>query len=485
MIDLVTLALIAATGWGVAPNPPAVPQPDFVTPVDYLAWYDEATRYAATDNALTRYGVLFYGAADNPLPKLAPAPDTFAARDLEKLFKVPLHWEPERKRGLAQWTQRVGGRFSHVILGARDHEFYATRRRPDLELLADLTPPALGNARWVCQALFASAWQVRESTIFADQLNDAMRASLILARHVGQGATLDEQLFAAGHRRFVYDQIRRSLNSPLHAAEQWEDVVATLEKYDRRSIPADYARSMHFAEVAALQLLQHFCMQTGDDGQPKLTGKINMDRVNAYVEREYPGGRFKPAGIERLADADPRELARQIHAYYAGAREILNLAVAGDVSERVTRLEGGILGAHPELNLLISPLGLSVRSAFRTEAERRLTYVFLRMAIQFKYTDEWPVSIAKFVPEDDRMRGIDPYTGKAFLLRKVGPTQIPYSVGPDGQDDGGDERNDIIVWGRVAPEAYYRGKKNTDDANSNGAPTPAKIPAGAAQADPE
>jgi len=456
---------IIETDWGVAPEPPAVPQPDFVTPVDYFAWYDSAVAHAAKENALARYGVFLYGDNETPAQNLEPPADTQAAQDMEKLLEAPLHWYPEENRGLIKWMQGIERRFMHVFVGAEEYRFYSTRRPPELQLLNNLEGPALGNGRTIGKMLFLRAFRVEKDELDADRLESAIAANLVYARHIAQGSLLDEQLFAIGQHAFVYDMIRRSLNSPVHVAEQWENVVEVLERFDSRPLTLDHARSLYFEEARALQLLQYFCTPGGKSS--KLSDKVQMDVVNAYAGWKYPPGRFRPKAIDKLADADPRDLAMTIHAYYEGMRALLRQPHVADLPVRITALEEKTLGLHPELDLLVPSIGMAVQTTFHTEAQRRLVYLFLKMAIAFKYTGTWPDALDKLTGARVAESRIDPYSGKDMKLRPVTITFIPYSVGADGKDDDGDESKDVIYWGRVAQEAYFRGQA---DVSSNGAP---------------
>jgi len=460
---------IIETGWGVAPEPKPVPQPDFEKVVDYIAWFDDAQSYAANDNALSRYGIFLYGDDAGVAKSLAPQADTFAAKDLAKLMEQPRHWSPEEKRGLTQWMHNVERRFTRVLLEANQHQYYATRRTPDLTLLVDIQAPALGNARTIGQMLIARSWRVRDGSIDADMLPEALIANFVIARHFSQGATFEEQLFASGQRDFIYDLIRRSLDSPVHTAHQWQEVISALEKYDDRPITHDFARGLFFAEAAALQLLQHFCTTVDSNGFVAVAPKIQDERVREYAARRYPGGKFAPPGIDQLSGADPKALAARIHEYYSAMRSLLTQRDATGLATNVARVES-TLTDHPGVGLLVTPVGMSVQTVYRTEAKRRLAYLYLKMAIDFKFTGSWPDSFDKLTGSRVAESRIDPYSGQDMHFLTIGPARVPYSIGPDGNDDNGDSNKDIIYWGRVSQEAYFHTQKNAD---SNGEPAAA------------
>lgn len=453
--------------WPLAPMPPQPPLPDFEMPVDYLAWYRAATAYAADSNALNLYGIFLYGDDNARAKPLAPEADSAAAKDLARMLENPTPWYPEEYRELIEWMVPVERQYAQVVEEATKTPHYASRLDPAVELLVRQSPPALGNARTIGQVLIARAWRVERNTIDADRLAQSLANNLVLARHIGEGATLEEQFFGSGHRNLVYRHIRRALYSPAHTAYQWLDVAAALEMYDNVPVPQELARGLCFFEAAALQLVQELCTERPEGASAKLTPRFNMDAVNAYAEFKYPGGRFRPASVEQLAQADPRELAKVIHAYYDGMRQLLAEPIARNIATRVNELQESTLGAHPELAMIVTPIGLPVQAAFRTEAERRLAYVFLKQAIDFKFTGVWPDALDKIEGARAKESRIDPYSGQDMHLLKVFEAYVPYSVGPDGIDDGGNETTDIVFWGRVSEEAFLH---NPKPASTNGLP---------------
>ncbi|MCB9850973.1 MAG: hypothetical protein H6817_09755 [Phycisphaerales bacterium] len=471
MTAVLVSLFIAATGWGVAPDPPPVPQLTFDEPVDYIAWYDEAASYAANGNALNSYGVFLYDNPQQRLGNLAPDHGTFADRDLRKRMEVPMHWNTDEHLGLAKWAYYLERRFAHVAIEAGKYEYYATRRNPNQAMLCQLNAPLTANARLISQMLVVRAWRADGGSVDPKLLPIALQTSMIMARHLGQGFTIDEQLFANGQHAFVYDQIRRSMRSRFHMVSEWQQVLDMLEKYDAEPLTHDVARSLDFDEAAALQLLQFLCSVLDENGKVQVMPNVNADIFRDYIGIRYPEANSRPAGTDTFVDADPRVLATAVHDYFTGMRALLNDSPVVDINKKVAALEQAAFGAHPELNVLTMPVGLSVQSTFRTEAQRRLVYLFLKMAIDFKKDGTWPKSLDNLQGARMAESRIDPYTGKDMAMRSVSITTVPYSVGPDGVDDGGDETKDIIFWGPVAPESQYNlpPVDMTTNADSNGA----------------
>ncbi len=445
------------------PPVPAVPMPDFKTPVDYIQWYDAATAYAEGNNALGHYGVFLYGDNDQPAESVAPLEDSNAEKELDRKLKTPTFWYPQEHPGLALWVNNTEARYIRSFTPQSEAP-YATRRKPDLKLLANIQPPALANGRLIGQMMFLRAWRVADNTIYDNRLIDAVAANLIFANDIGQGATLEEQFFAIGHHAFVYDQIQRSLDSRVHTLPVWQSIIETLEQHDATPLTKQYARSLHFAEATALQLLQHFCMSEGESG-PAIAPKINRDRVEAWLDEKYGDSRVRPRNIDTFVNADPVKLAAAIHAYFSGMREVLEAPYVEKLRPSLDDVTARSIGQHPELDLIITPIGLAVESTYHTEAERRLCYLFLKVVMPFKRTGDWPQSLDDLAGPRLATSRIDPFSGKDMRMRRVRDRiMVPYSIGIDGVDNGGDEAADIIYWGQVAPEAQYHTRPRTQPA---------------------
>jgi hypothetical protein len=457
---------------GQLPEIQPPPMPDFKQPVDYLAWYDAQLKYAAGDNALDMYWDFLYGNDMGAAPTNAPTAESKAADQLYALLESPEPWFPDQRQELAQWTARIEAHYLAPLAAASSRKFYAMRREPDLKLLADIKTPALINGRAIGQMMFARAWRVINKTIYTDRLLDAARNNLMFARHMSFGGTLDEQFFALGHRAFVYEQLRSALPSNIYTLEFWKSMLEVLDQFDDRPATDSYARSLYFAEASALQLLQHFCTEVDSNGVISVAPRVSSSAVEAFYSDKSGRARFRPPGTNLLAGSNPVELARTIHEYYESMRALLKESNVPDLTRKVRAIERETLGANPALESMVAPLGLTIQSVYSIEASRRMTRLYLNMAIMFKTTDQWPMTLDEVKAPDLATLRIDPFTGRDFLIQPMGTRTALYSVGPNGVDDGAEPGKDIVYWAMVAkqvdPLELPTGKDTPDTATEGG-----------------
>jgi hypothetical protein len=183
-----------------------------------------------------------------------------------------------------------------------------------------------------------------------------------------------------------------------------------------------------------------------------LSPSIKIGTVEAYYSEKSGRARFRPPGADTLPRADPVELARLIHEYYESMRKLLMAGHATDLAKKTRQIEADILSTNHSLETMISPLGLTVQSAYSIEATRRMARLFLHMAVKYKTTDTWPMSLDELNGADLAALRIDPLSGKEFLVQPLGPRTALYSVGSDGVDDQGKPGKDVVYWAIVAKE---------------------------------
>jgi hypothetical protein len=434
-----TLALSAADLPRVEPPPP----PNFAKPVDYVAWYREQLEPAQESNAVDAYAPFLYTEGTTPAAPITVNPETAVGTQLHAVLAAPNAWDKSEHEALALWVKKMAELYFKPYMAGADKEHFALRVDPKLEFLADMPIPPLANGRIIGQMMFARSWLLTDHTLYVNTMVEAVRGTTAYGCHVCEGLSVYEQFIGAGVRQMAYEQISLSLGHSIRLPEHWVKVVDAFEKTDQTSMMQCYARSLYFSEAAALQLLQYFFPVTGDEqgtGQPKLV----LDRVHGYFAAHDQPQRPRGDALDQLAKADPAKLAKAIHDYYAGMRAILTAPAVSDLADRMKKLNADTFEAQPAMKVFVLPLDFLVQSCIEQEANRRMLHLFLRMALEYKQTGEWPAGL-------DDLHGVgidacktDPFSGKPFKIHyfKVGPAL--YSVGPDGHDDGANPKKDIV-----------------------------------------
>ncbi len=96
---------------------------------------------------------------------------------------------------------------------------------------------------------------------------------------------------------------------------------------------------------------------------------------------------------------------------------------------------------HPVADGWIPTL-VTIARPFETLTRRRLSAVAIALRLyQLEHGGRLPVALADLVPGELAAVPVDPMSGRSFLYLPTGPDPRIYSVGPNGVDNGGLERN--------------------------------------------
>ncbi len=447
------------------------PLPDFKTPVDYTAWYFEEFAPKSESSALPIYEPLLFGPEAKSLKLDAKA----AARD--QAFEImgnPQEWRTTEKPELAAWIQTVEKKYKQPFMDASKKKDMPVRRINNLKFLYDRPIARFVNGRAIGQMMFARAWRADGNIFKTEYLIDAAQSNLAFADHLGRLPSLEEQFFSSGHRITTYTQVLTALRSFMHRIHVWDEIIAAFDQFDSVPVTKIYARSLYFAEAAALQQLQHFCM----DGNSAAKPAINPETVKRFYEtpdRKLKG--VSPA-CSSLASADPMVLAKAIHEYYEQMRQLLGKPFVINLKDEIARIEKNHWEGIDGMECLVPRIGFAVQTFFRTEALRRGSRLFLEKSMHYKRTGLWPRQLDELKNPAVAFCRIDPYTGKDFLLRPAGDVEVVYSVGVDGVDDKANTKTDVIVWANVYTEKQgvvpEDVKRNIENANKKKAEEEAK-----------
>jgi len=117
----------------------------------------------------------------------------------------------------------------------------------------------------------------------------------------------------------------------------------------------------------------------------------------------------------------------------------------GEIDQRAAATRGG----DEELARLLMPALGKVAASFRRDrAVLRGATVGLALERYRLATGRWPKELTELVPDYLPAVPTDPFDGRPMRYRPLSDGVIVYSVGPDGQDDGGAlNRKNVVVPG--------------------------------------
>lgn len=444
---LVILAFVAPVGDVTAEDFP--PLPDFQRRVNYIAWYRQAGGADDPENAYLAYARFMPGLvgstaseSDWPVfegmftsrkrigPQGAAAP---ANRAIDLLRPRPWNprrhpdWEASYQRGRAVLKQYADAskktRLAAIpaVDGETDHAS---------NLLLNVRLAYLPYLRACAKASMEAAWRMKDGKISSKRLVRTVEANLRVSNQSGHGPFLIDRLLAISIRALTYQQIRWALAHDVLSNKRINRLAKLLRRVDHE--PIDMSGALAGECAFLLDELQYVYGPLG--GGVRLNG-------NRY--REVTGqnmGAFNRFALGARLESDPQAAAKAIfdahvemipHMQPGYSPE--HLQALGTLYERMKNSSK----VAKALLLAGRGYGRSYQLAARCEADRRGTRLFVELFAFKARKGRWPKSLdvlGQRVPADIRQ---DVFREQPFVyvLREDGP--LLYSVGPDGNDDGG------------------------------------------------
>jgi hypothetical protein len=173
----------------------------------------------------------------------------------------------------------------------------------------------------------------------------------------------------------------------------------------------------------ALKLAQQ--LVEDEAGQPLLLMAVRGDRADTFQKMAIIKGPF-------LLPLDLPGLFRLQTKCVEAAK-----APPEDQLSRLQQLKGEASKLDPLSGRWFSSFEKVVGAFVRNQTWLRCAYVALATERYRRAHNRWPETLAALVPEFLRELPADPYTGTPLKYRRLDDGVVIYSVGPDGQDDGG------------------------------------------------
>lgn len=426
------------------------PVPSFETRYDYISWYDDRLESDDDENtyiALAEFmpGLVDSDASEGDWPKfvgmltaktdvgLAVRSDSPDAR-----WPGPSPWNPDRN---AAWevsykrTKKVLKKYAaaaakNKVLDAptglsSSADDKANRlmfiARPHLRHLGDCVDGSL-----------EAAWRLRKEKVSPDKLIAAIQTNLRIADQMRDSLTIAEQLFACVIRERTYANIRWGFAHGVLTPKHAERLVGILKKIDRQ--PIDVSPLLQGECATWLDAIQYiYGPQTGGGTQ------MNGNRYSEITGQSMGG--FNRLGIGARIETDPKGAAKAIRDGFEAMERHMEPGFTAANHENLVTL-GNRMAAANKLTkaLLLGNTGAWPHAyvvAARCEADRRATRLVVEL---FAYKNEkgrWPKSLGMLKDKSLKKIKRDVFRNKPFVYILMDEQPFLYSVGQDGQDDGG------------------------------------------------
>jgi hypothetical protein len=428
-----------------AAGDPFPPKPDFIHPVDYLAWLQQLFPPDVDDNA--------YDAFVKLAPQSVPGGDSerpaWWPGTINDMFNgnyngpiVP--WAPGDH---PEWEA------THQMMGVGLDQFREVARFPNYacpylvspnspggpdghHLMAELLLPSLAANRSLVRATLADAWRAENGRVSPERMTDAFETCLRNADQMEQGFTLIHRLVGIAEQALTEENARAALaNNVYQTPEQIESALNVLRQYDQPS--GDPAGWLALEHASNMDVLQYCFSPAGPDGQPQL----NRDRAR-YAMGMYHGDN-QAATEEELSRAaqippeDVRTAVDTLDAHYRELAEKWRIGYPQVRADDIGRFEERNANTNEITKTLLPSLSRAYEIMTRNEASRRGTQLTYAVHLFKARNGRWPASLDELPPGYGETMKTDPFTGGRFGYRmsESGPTI--YSLSNNGRDDGG------------------------------------------------
>jgi hypothetical protein len=288
--------------------------------------------------------------------------------------------------------------------------------------------PHLQRVRQLANVLAADA-ELRAHDKDLDGALESCLANLNGARSIGDEPTYISALVRVAIRAITLGRLEQVLSQgePSEAA-----MAATQKAWEREEqFPLLFAASRGeraFSDRAILALQNGKVSSTklaGGGPGSGLTGKASIDRVINY---------FRIGSLP-----NNRAALLELHHDIIAAARLPEM----ERKERFDKIRVESVKL-PWLARLLFPAADKVAQAMsRSDAQMRTMIAALAAERYRKAHGRWPESLAALVPQYLREVPLDPFDGKPLRLRRLSDGLVIYSVGLDGQDNGGTLANNF------------------------------------------
>jgi hypothetical protein len=256
----------------------------------------------------------------------------------------------------------------------------------------------------------------------ADDTLATARRVVVAGRSIGDEPTILAQLVRVALHARAVGVIERALVQGEPSAEALARMQRLLEEDAAEPLLVYAYRGERDLQYRMIEFLKSSEGGNGGSFPDNLRRRVNQVRM-AQAMRKY-----EPAMLRTMNEAV--EIARREPEDQPEGLQRLDVAAK--------RTGAGVFTSEYELAQLLMPAVGKVGAAFRRDrALLRGTIIALALE-RFRLAEKrWPAELTELVPAYLPAVSRDPFDGQPMRYRKLADGVIVYSIGPDGQDNGG------------------------------------------------
>lgn len=409
---MIIVSLLLSTLSSVADDPPR-PDPD--KPVDYLEWLNATYGRDGEDNAADQYDAAAKAYVDD--------------EEARKIISAPKGavWTTHDRDAIRTWVASNEECLSIFAAATKIRHCYFEldlHGRPLKELYSRKPHPA----RYVARLLTARAKLRLNGGDWRGAVDDCAALRRFAHHLMGQPVLID-YLVGVGAAGWCYDVL---LDVPRRAAEDadYPALVREVRKFDR-PISIRPGRQLETEKLILWDMIQRELRDTDGDGE--------FDHLEETA--------IEPATMENVL-AETEEAFDRLRKAFTADYETANRQSAQFkrwLSARKSSLAG----------MSLTGLSSVARHQRQLKAERNAVRIVLRLHAYHAEHGNWPKTLAdatKGAPSPIRR---DPFSGKDMVYRVVDGRPLLYSVGRDGDDDGGKPAADGKRWSAEGDALFW------------------------------
>ena len=441
---------------------PFPPKPDLSTPVDYREWVKQYYDPGQVDNnALDAYDTFM---PDQRYPNQQRPSFPGEINDMfNSVYSGPIiPWEPSQYPDWEATHNSMQGLLEQFRQATRYERYVypldsllgSEPTSDSVEPLYHVLLPSMAVHRAMTKATMADAWRAENGVVNPTRMIDAFETCLRNANHMEQGYTMIGHLVGYAEEALVERNALQALRHNVFASPaQMEAALDTLRQYDRSD-----ARDVNWIPLEHASMLDvvQYLFPPGQDGQPRL----NTDRATKTA-RDYilmsgsmPEEQLREA-VQAKVDACARLNPEQLHqivetidSYFRQVREKWQTGYPQVRAKDIAELSDNARSENALLQDAIPSLSSAYHQTARNEASRRATQLTYEVHLFKARNGRWPSSLDELPTRPGSNSHTDPFTGAGFGYKLTESGPMIYTVGEDGQDNGGVHSEDTKTEGK-------------------------------------
>lgn len=476
MLQSAAIALLSAAAFSPAAAPNKYPpQPDFNKRVDYVGWLKQLIRTPDKENAYTAYAQFMPGLAGSDVsesdwpafsgmltehraeaaPQYDPAVDT--------RWSGPMPWFPDRRKAWEVSHKRTRKTLSAFARVAQRNTLAAAipldgARDDKPNRLVHLQMPHLAPIRQCALGTLESAWRVSKGDASPNALIKAFETNLRVAGQMRESPFTIEHLVAYAIRNVTYENIRWAFAHGVLTGKHASRLLEMLQEVDNEPLSA--APVLQGECATWLDSLQYVFGPLG--GGTKLNGNRYQEVTGQSM------GATNRFGLGARLEADPVGSASAIIEAHKNMEQHMKPGFSPEHHGAITTLVQR-MGTSSQVNKgLMLGEGANYANVYvqaaRSELLRRGVQTLTRVYAYQAQHKKWPDKLST-LGKEARKSCADVFNGdKPLIYAVVAKQPVLYSVGLDGDDDGGIHDgtwadNDYVIWPIPDSEEFLRASR--------------------------